>query len=61
MVCLLNYLKKIIYSHFKGMITDLYIDKFKFAGQNVKNKVSQLIEHLDTYDPDDLINFFQLS
>ena len=43
------------------MITDLYIDKFKFAGQNVKNKVSLLIERLDTYDPDDLINFFQSS
>ena len=51
----------LFFSYFTGMITDLYIDKFKFAGQNVKNKVSQLIEHLDTYDPDDLINFFQSS
>ena len=33
------------------MITDLYIDKFKFNGQNVKNKVPQLIEKLDNvYD-----------
>jgi Bardet-Biedl syndrome 7 protein len=42
-----------------GMITDLYIDKFKFTGQNVKNKVPQLIEKLDNYDPDELIKFFQ--
>ena len=41
------------------MITDLYIDKFKFAGQNVKTKVPLLIERLDNYDPDDLIQFFQ--
>lgn len=41
------------------MITDLYIDKFKFAGQNVKNKVPQLIERLESYDPEDLIQFFQ--
>ena len=66
MVCELKirFLKKkimLFFSYFTGMITDLYIDKFKFAGQNVKNKVSQLIEHLDTYDPDDLINFFQSS
>jgi Bardet-Biedl syndrome 7 protein len=43
------------------MITDLYIDKFKFIGQNVKNKVPQLIEKLDNYDPDELIKFFQSS
>lgn len=44
-----------------GMITDLYIDKFKFTGQNVKNRVPQLIEKLDTYDLDELIKFFQSS
>jgi len=43
------------------MITDLYIDKFKFNGQNVKSKVPTLIEKLDNYDPDDLIRFFQNS
>lgn len=41
-----------------GMITDLYIDKFKFKGQNVKNKVSSLLEILDNYDLDSLLNFF---
>ena len=44
---------------FQGMITDLYIDKFKFTGQNVKNKVPTLIEKLDNYDPEELIKFFQ--
>lgn len=43
---------------FKGMITDLYIDKFKFKGQNVKTKVSSLLEILDNYDLNSLLNFF---
>ncbi|XP_047143361.1 Bardet-Biedl syndrome 7 protein homolog [Hydra vulgaris] len=44
-----------------GMITDLYIDRHKFKGVNVKNKVAQLIEVLDSYDLDTLIQFFQQS
>ncbi|XP_066926836.1 Bardet-Biedl syndrome 7 protein homolog [Clytia hemisphaerica] len=44
-----------------GMITDLYIDRHKFKGQNVKNKVSQLISILDNYDLDSLLEFFQES
>ncbi|MCJ8733779.1 hypothetical protein PDJAM_G00227570 [Pangasius djambal] len=41
-----------------GMITDLFIDKFKFKGQNVKTKVSQLLEILDNYDLNSLVDFF---
>ncbi|CAB1325604.1 unnamed protein product [Coregonus sp. 'balchen'] len=41
-----------------GMVTDLFIDKFKFKGQNVKTKVSLLLEILDNYDLDSLMNFF---
>ena len=41
------------------MITDLYIDKYKFKGQNVKNKVPMLLEVLDDYDLAKLIDFFQ--
>ncbi|KAG7328903.1 hypothetical protein KOW79_007077 [Hemibagrus wyckioides] len=41
-----------------GMITDLFIDKFKFKGQNVKTKVSQLLEILDNYDLTSLVDFF---
>uniref|UniRef100_A0A668AFL5 Bardet-Biedl syndrome 7 protein homolog n=1 Tax=Myripristis murdjan TaxID=586833 RepID=A0A668AFL5_9TELE len=41
-----------------GMITDLFIDKFKFKGQNVKTKVSSLLEILDNYDLTSLLNFF---
>ncbi|XP_023932485.1 Bardet-Biedl syndrome 7 protein homolog isoform X2 [Lingula anatina] len=44
-----------------GMITDLFIDKFKFKGQNVKSKVPLLIEHLDNYDLGQLIQFFNAS
>ena len=40
------------------MITDLYIDKFKFKGVNVKNKVPQLLEILDNYELPTLISFF---
>ena len=42
-----------------GMITDLYIDYNKFKGLNVKNKVPALLEILDKYDLNTLINFFQ--
>ncbi|CAL9706501.1 unnamed protein product [Knipowitschia caucasica] len=41
-----------------GMLTDLYIDKFKFKGQNVKTKVSSLLEILDHYDLNTLLDFF---
>ncbi|XP_046325809.1 Bardet-Biedl syndrome 7 protein homolog isoform X2 [Haliotis rufescens] len=44
-----------------GMITDLYIDKFKFKGQNVKGKVPALLEVLDTYDLEGLVQFFENS
>lgn len=42
-----------------GMVTDLFIDRHKFKGQNVKNKVAQLINILDNYDLNSLIEFFQ--
>ncbi|KAM3866896.1 BBSome complex member BBS7 [Diretmus argenteus] len=41
-----------------GMITDLFIDKFKFKGQNVKTKVSSLLQILDNYDLISLLDFF---
>eukprot|EP00069_Balaena_mysticetus_P019254 bmy_02485T0 len=41
-----------------GMITDLFIDKFKFKGTNVKTKVPLLLEILDSYDQNALIAFF---
>lgn len=43
---------------FIGMITDLFIDKFKFKGANVKTKVPLLLEILDSYDQNALIAFF---
>lgn len=46
---------------FSGMITDLYIDKFKFKGQNVRGKVQALMETLDNYDFNNLVNFFETS
>ena len=42
-----------------GMITDLYIDHNKFKGNNVKNKVPQLLEILDKYELNTLLEFFK--
>ncbi|XP_028401349.1 Bardet-Biedl syndrome 7 protein homolog isoform X1 [Dendronephthya gigantea] len=42
-----------------GMVTDLYIDKFKFMGMNVKGKVPNLLEVLDNYDLASLVEFFE--
>ncbi|XP_020863990.1 BBSome complex member BBS7 isoform X2 [Phascolarctos cinereus] len=41
-----------------GMITDLFIDKFKFKGTNVKTRVPLLLEILDSYDHNALVAFF---
>lgn len=41
------------------MITDLYIDRHKFKGINVKGKIPQLLEVLDKYDLQNLLNFFE--
>ncbi|ODM95967.1 Bardet-Biedl syndrome 7 protein [Orchesella cincta] len=42
-----------------GMITDLYIDKHKYNGINVKSKVPMLMEVLDRHDFNVLVDFFQ--
>ncbi len=52
-------LKVGLFISLSGMITDLFIDKFKFKGQNVKSKVPMLLEVLDNYDLQGLIEFFQ--
>lgn len=41
------------------MITDLYIDKHKYNGINVKSRVQQLMEVLDKHEFDALVDFFQ--
>uniref|UniRef100_A0A182QGI9 Bardet-Biedl syndrome 7 protein homolog n=1 Tax=Anopheles farauti TaxID=69004 RepID=A0A182QGI9_9DIPT len=43
-----------------GILTDLYIDKFKFKGVNVKTKLPQLIELLENYDYDELVQFYSV-
>ena len=43
------------------MITDLYIDSYKFKGQSVKNKVPQLMTILDNYSLPALMDFFHNS
>lgn len=46
------------YFNISGMITDLFIDKFKFKGTNVKTKVPLLLEILGNYDQSTLLAFF---
>uniref|UniRef100_T1IN54 Bardet-Biedl syndrome 7 protein homolog n=1 Tax=Strigamia maritima TaxID=126957 RepID=T1IN54_STRMM len=41
-----------------GMITDMFIDKFKFKGTNVKSKIPALLRILENYNLIDLIDFF---
>ena len=51
-------LRKLFLTLFAGMVTDLFIDQHKFKGQNVKSKVSQLLDILDKYGLDTIIDFF---
>lgn len=41
-----------------GFLTDLYIDRFKFKGINVKAKIPILIKLLEEYQYDTIIEFF---
>lgn len=41
-----------------GMITDLYVDYYKFKGMNVKSKLPKLVEQLENYNYEDLLIFF---
>ena len=41
-----------------SIITDLYVDNYKFKGQNVTAQVSQLQRVLNDYNLDSLLGFF---
>ena len=41
-----------------GIVTDLFIDFYKFKGQNVKDKVPELLSVVENYDFDTLLAFF---
>jgi len=47
--------------HVVGMIMDLYVDSFKFRGRNVKGKIEQLINVLENYTFEALLEFFNSS
>lgn len=42
-----------------GIITDLYIDYYKFKGMNVKAKVPRLLEVLQRYTYTELLHIFR--
>jgi Bardet-Biedl syndrome 7 protein len=41
-----------------GILTDLYIDKFKFKGANVKARIPKLIELFENYDFDEIVLYY---
>lgn len=41
-----------------GFLTDLFIDRYKFKGINVKNRIPSLIKLLEEYQYDAVIDFF---
>ncbi|KRY36668.1 Bardet-Biedl syndrome 7 -like protein [Trichinella spiralis] len=43
---------------FLRFLTDLFVDSFKFKGEEVKHRVPQLIELIENYDHDKLQRFF---
>lgn len=49
------------FKRLKGIVIDLFIDKFKFKGINVKHKLEHLVEILDNYDFDSLLDYFNIS
>lgn len=51
--------KSLHFDRMLGIITDLYIDKYKVIGQNVKHRANDLLALLnDEYTLDSLIEFF---
>ncbi|KAI1731832.1 bardet-Biedl syndrome 7 protein [Ditylenchus destructor] len=51
--------KSIYFDRVLGIITDLYIDKYKIMGQNVKHRASELLTVLhEDYSLEKLIEFF---
>lgn len=49
------------FKRLKGIVIDLFIDKFKFKGINVKHKLERLVKILDNYDFDSLLDYFHIS
>ena len=44
-----------------ALVTDLYMDRAGFKGQNVKDKVPRLLEHLDNCELQGLLEFFEVA
>lgn len=43
-----------------ALVTDLYMDRAGFKGQNVKDKIPKLLELLDNCDLENLLEFFEI-
>lgn len=47
--------------HYLALVTDLYMDRASFKGQNVKDKVPRLLEYLDNCELESLLAFFEVA
>lgn len=52
--------KSIYFDRLLGIITDLYIDKYKLLGQNVKHRATELVTLLtEDYSLENVLKFFE--
>lgn len=42
----------------EGLLTDCFIDRFKFKGMNVKSKIPDLVKHIQSYNYGTLVEYF---
>lgn len=42
----------------EGLLTDCFIDRFKFKGMNVKSKIPDLVKHIQSYSYSTLVEYF---
>ena len=50
-----------IFPYCLALVTDLYMDRAGFKGQNVKDNVPKLLEHLDNCELQSLLEFFEVA
>lgn len=49
------------FSPLSALVTDLFMDRASFRGQNVKDKVPKLLDLLDNCDLESLLKFFDVA
>ncbi len=47
-----------VYDQIEGLLTDCFMDRFKVKGMNVKSKIPDLVNHIQSYDYGALVEYF---